>query len=70
MNMFEINLNVTSFVIGSLFFAQSFKFYLCSYLPVFMVSQTYIVYYCIKSDDQRHGYAVMSLYFIQIVFTA
>ena len=51
MNMFEINLNVTSFVIGALFFAQSLKFYLCSYLPLFMVSQTYVVYYCIKSDD-------------------
>ena len=63
----EININFCVFVVVSLYFTSSFRWYLCTYLPFFLALISYSAYFMLQEFEVLDDIHVVCITFFYIV---
>ena len=61
----ELLMNYVFFLLASLFFAPSLSFFLISYVPIFMISEVYLIIATLRSMSILNDYNMLILMLVQ-----
>ena len=63
----EINLNIMAFVAASMFFVQTFSAFLYAFMPIFMVTQCYLMFFILHDAELTSNYSFCVIVFVYIL---
>ena len=65
--MVEFNMCSLTFIFASMFFCSDFRFYLCSYVPVYLITTSFLAYFFLKNFGMFSRISVCSVLFLYII---